>query len=550
MANPTFRPQQRSAIPASMPAPYKGLNTVDSLAEMDPDYGLSIQNFVCTPQGLSVRHAYRKWATGLPTTTTSLLPYHGKNSTTSKLFAVSGTAIYDVTTSGAVGSPVVTGLTASSPYWQQAVQTTSTGTNGYLITVNGVDFPRMYDGTSWTTCSQVTTPSAPGQFKTLDNNGAAVNIQSFVDILLHQQRLWFVAANSTKAYYCDIAQAGGALYAFDFGPLFPTGGKLFKLATFTGDMEGTLGNQAILVALSDKGDVVIFTGNNPAIASSWAMSGQFKIGSPVGRRCTTPYEGDLLVLTQDGLYPLSKYNIDGRTNSADAITYKISPTISNLVSQYATTPGFEVAVYPGNDVMLLNVPQSIQANNFQFCMQSQTMGWTQFTGWPAQCFGLFNDALYFGGPDHIGLAFIGFQDGADINGVGGNNIVATAMSAFSTMDTQTRMPGCLKQATQVKPFIITGSSNPQISVGVNTDFNLTPIVGSATVTPASGAVWDNATWDNTSATWVGSLNTFNKWTSVSCYPAYYVAVVISVSATTDTLWSATNFLLTPGGPYG
>lgn len=533
-----------------LPAPFKGLNTVDALPSMDPAYGLSIQNFVCTPQGLSVRQAYRKWATGLPASVSSLLPFHGKNSTTNKLFAVAGGSIYDVTGGGAVGAPVVSGLTASAPYWQWASQSTSTGGNNYLFVVNGTDMPRMYDGTSWTACTQSSSPSGAGQFKTTDNNGATVNLSSFNDVIQHQQRLWFVANNSTKAYYTDVASSGGNLYAFDFGPFFPNGGKLHKLATWSKDVGGTIGVQAVLVAISDKGDLLIYSGTSPSGAGTWAIQAQTHIGSPVGKRCTLPYEGDLLLLTQDGLYPISKYLEKGQADTSDALTYKIGPTISQLVSTYSGTPGFELVLNPGENVMLMNVPQSIQANNFQFCFHTQTKGWTQFTGWPAQCFALFNDTLYFGGTDFVALAFMGYQDGASITGIGGNNVVATAMSAFATLDDQTGAPGFMKQVTMVKPFFVTGSASPTISVGINTDFNLIPIVGSATVTPGTGAVWDSAVWDSSGSTWVGSLTTYNRWTAVAAYPCSYMAVILSVSATTDTLWTATDLLIKPAGIYG
>jgi hypothetical protein len=549
MARGDYKPQQRSAQQASLPAPVMGLNTVDALADMDPRYGLSIQNFEATPQGLSVRQGYKTYATALPTSVTSLLPYHAKTSSASKLFAVSGTAIYDVTNAGAVGAPVVTGLNAGSPYWQSTLMTNGTGGTSYLVAVNGTDTPRMFDGTNWTTCSTAASPSAPGQFNTLDNNGTAVNLNAIVDVLTHQQRLWFVKANSTIAYYAPIAAVGGQLSAFDFGAYFPTGGKLQKLSSWSTDLGGTLGIQTVLVVVSDHGDVLIYAGQNPATATTWGISGQFKIGSPIGRRCTTPFAGDLLILTQDGLCPMSKYAVDSQTKESDAITYKISPTISNLVSAYSTTPGFEMINYPGNDALILNVPQSSQSNNFQFCMNTETNGWTQFTGWGAQCFALFNDNLYFGGTNFVALAFQGYQDGAPMSGSGGNNIVATAMSAFTTLSQQLQFNG-MKTCSMVKPYFITGQSNPSIQVGLNTDFNLTPITGTATLTPASGAVWDNALWGNPNATWVGSPATNAKWTGVLAYPANYLAVVVSISATTYTLWSATDFMVTPGGLFG
>lgn len=130
MAKVNPRPQQARTIPVTTPAPYKGLNTVDSLAAMDPAYGLSIQNFIATPQGLSFRQGYRKWATGLPAAVTTLMSYNAKNALNSKHFAVAGSVIKDITAGGNVsgaGFTAVSGLNASFPYWQYTNQTFGTG---------------------------------------------------------------------------------------------------------------------------------------------------------------------------------------------------------------------------------------------------------------------------------------------------------------------------------------------------------------------------------------------------------------------------------------
>ena len=173
------------------------------------------------------------------------------------------------------------------------------------------------------------------------------------------------------------------------------------------------------------------------------------------------------------------------------------------------------------------------------------MAWTQFTGWPAQCFQLFNDALYFGGVGQVCLAFQGYADGANINGIGGNNIIGTALSAFTNFN----IPG-LKVVNLVKPYVVTGQSSPTIRVGINSDFNLVPITGSATVNPITGAVWDNAIWDNSGATWVGSLATANQWQDVLSYPGEYIAIALSISAVSQSQWMSTNFSIQPGAAYG
>lgn len=118
MAQIRRTPSRQATVPIQTPAPIRGLNTVDSLAMMDITYALSCQNWIAAPQGLEIRRGYRKWATGLPGATNTLIAYNARQSTSNKLFAVSGTGIYDVTSGGAVGAAVVTGLNASATYWQ------------------------------------------------------------------------------------------------------------------------------------------------------------------------------------------------------------------------------------------------------------------------------------------------------------------------------------------------------------------------------------------------------------------------------------------------
>jgi hypothetical protein len=538
-------PQAQRTIPVTTPAPVKGLNTVDPLAVMDPAYALVLQNWVCTPQGVSVRQGFRKWAINLPTSTTSLLQFNTRSGLGNKLFAVCGASIYDITSGGDMSgaTPAVTGLNASNAYWQSVQQTFTTGSTNYLIAVNGANAPRIYDGTTWTTCTQVASPVNPGEFSLTASGGGSVSISSFVDVCLHNQRVWFVRSGSTIGYYLDIAQVGGTLYPFDFGPYFPRGGNLHKLATWTIDSGN--GTQDYLVAISNKGDCVVYGGTNVASSSTWSKVGDYTLGSPVGRRCTTKLYGDLVVMTQDGLYPMSKYVQTSTLDRTAALTYNISPTISTLFETLADTPGFEATVYPSGDVMMLNVPQALQVNNYQFVFQTVQKAWSQFTGWPAQCYQVFNDALYFGGTDFVALAFIGYKDNADINGSNGSNLISTSLTAFNSFANEQLGPGITKHVKMVKPYIVTGQANPTIAIGVNTDFNLIPLTGSATVNPVTGAVWDSAYWDNPNATWAGTLTTVNQWSTPRCWPGTYAALALTVSAVAETYWVATNWLVAP-----
>jgi len=542
------RPTPPTQIPVKTPAPALGWNTVDNLASMAPGYAVTLENFITSNQGLSVRQGYLKWASNLPAPVTSLLVYNGRSGN-NKMFAVCGGSFIDVTAGGTGSwSSAVSGQSTTAVYWEQAQQTYTQANTSCAIYVNGTDLPQVYDGSSFITASQTAGPwTTPGVFSTNDNNGSSVNIATFIDVCLHNRRLWFVQKNSTEAFYCDIAVVGGQLYAFDFGTEFKQGGQLHKLFSWTYDSGSA--TRSYLVAISTKGEFVVYTGTNPAAADTWQHYGTYKRGAPIGRRCVEQFLGDAFVLTQDGMYGMSSVLQSTTVNLQQALTYLISPTISDVVSTSGSLPGFEPVFYPAKNLVLLNVPQSSQANNYQFCFNTIQKGWSKFKGWPAQCFRLFNESLFFGGTDFVALSFFGYKDGAAIDGSGGTGYVANALSAFNPFD-ETFGPGSRKQAKQIKPYLTTGQSNPQVSVGVNVDFDLVPLVGPGSVSPVTGAVWDNAIWNSPSATWVGNLSTYAEWETVSHWPAEYLAVAISISVTSDTTWVSTEWSILPGNTFG
>lgn len=150
------QPGPMRADTLTVPAPIGGLNARDALASMPPTDAIKLDNWFPRATSVDLRNGYVKWATGLPANVETLMTYN--NSTLSKLFAASGTAFYDTTVQGAVGAPVVTGLTNAR--WQH----TNMGTPGgqFLIAVNGADYPRVYNGNLWALYATTTTSQAIG----------------------------------------------------------------------------------------------------------------------------------------------------------------------------------------------------------------------------------------------------------------------------------------------------------------------------------------------------------------------------------------------------
>lgn len=123
----------------TVPAPIGGINARDALAEMPATDAVSMSNWFPTPTYVAVRNGSQNWATGLPGQVETIMPYNG--TTAYKKFAAAVSAFYDVTAEGAVGSPVVTGL--SNARWQDCNFNALGGS--VLLAVNGVDAPRRFD---------------------------------------------------------------------------------------------------------------------------------------------------------------------------------------------------------------------------------------------------------------------------------------------------------------------------------------------------------------------------------------------------------------------
>ena len=127
---------------ASIQAPTGGLNAKDAIANMKETEAVTMDNWFPTPSSVDIRNGYASHVTGMGAVET-LMSYI--NGATQNIFGISGGSIYDVTTAGAVGAAVVSGLTNSK------FQHITMGTAGgyYLMAVNGADKLRYYNGTAW-----------------------------------------------------------------------------------------------------------------------------------------------------------------------------------------------------------------------------------------------------------------------------------------------------------------------------------------------------------------------------------------------------------------
>lgn len=488
----------------TLPAPVGGMNTRDSLAAMPEDDAVTLKNWWPTTTYVTVRNGYTPW-TSSPSVSgyiESLMVYSG--STTSKMFAASSNgSIYNVTQqdtfltneAGAYvlsesGSLIVTesssittdvtGLTNGR--WQDANMTTSAGS--YLRIVNGADKSRVYDGTNWHT----------------DGDGAPYDITgvdsaTLVHINLHKNRLWFVQNGTLKAWYLPTSALGGAAVVFDLSAIAQKGGYLVAMATWT--IDAGYGVDDLAIWMTSNGEVIVYRGTDPSSATTWALVGVWAIGAPVGRRCMFKWAGDLLIITRDGVMPMSAAMKGARTDPRAAITYKIQSAISNAVSSYGANFGWQLIYFAEANQLYVNVPAVERTSQQQYVMNTITKAWAQFTGWAAGCWAVFNNRLYFGGYNLVGQAW---NSNADADGA----ISTTALQAFNYLGS----PGRQKRMTMFQPILYTTGS-PSVSGGVNVDFDTTENTAAVVVQPSLYALWDTATWDT--SLWGPDLDLRKLW---------------------------------------
>jgi hypothetical protein len=502
------------AITDSQPAPVGGWNARDSVATMDERDAILLQNWFPKPSQVVIRKGYVNWATGITGQVESIMSYVG--AATAKLFAANSGNIYDVTSQGAVGAAVQTGLTNGR--WQYVNYATGSGTF-YIYAVNGQDKPRLYDGTTWTAIDGVSTPAITG-----------VTTTTLIHINVFKTRLFFVQSGTMKAWYLPVNSIGGAATALDFSSIFRMGGSLQAMATWT--IDGGYGMDDHAVFITSEGEIAVYRGTDPSSPSTWALVGVYSIGSPVGRRCFVKYAGDLLMITKDGVSPLSKALISSRVTSRTNITEKIQDAVSSAVSSYGNNFGWQMEVFPNENMLFVNVPIAIGAQQ-QYVMNTITGAWCNFTGWNANVITLHRDDLYFGGNGVVAKIWQGNSDN-------GANIVANAIPAYNYFGSRST----LKNWRMVRP-VFAADGPFGVLIGLNTDFDTTDPVGTPTFSPSNAALWDSAIWDT--SVWGGLANIAKDWQT--CYGLGYCATlhVLAATNTSNVSWAATDFVFERGG---
>lgn len=501
---------------ASLPPPIGGLNARDSLANMKPEDAILLDNWFPRTTDVAVRRGYTSHATFTGNCETVLV-YSGLTNT--KVFVAVNTtndAIIDATSGGAISTPVVGGSgptvqAVTSPRFDYVNYGTSGGQ--FMSLVNGADTPLQYDGTTWSasTMTGVTT-------STLFTNAA------------YAERLWFGAKDTFNVWYLAVRSITGALTQLNLGSLFKLGGSLNSIVTVT-DAADTLTDYIAFV--STEGEVIAFTGTDPASASTWRMAAHFRIGRPVckGQRAWCKLGADALIVCADGVVSLRRAIATDRAENAASVSDKIRNLVNADVAANGTRFGWQIEVHPTGSKLIVNVPTAESATSRQYVMNTQTGAWCRFTGWNAFALGIAKDTLYWGGAGLLVKGDTGAEDGTAA-------ITADCRQAFNYFGAR----GRTKLMHMLRPILaISGAA--EVAVGIDTDYAENGSAAYQTITGGAGDPWGGL-W---SAVWSQAATVYRRWFTVA---GEGFAIAPKLRTSTDGVevaWSATDCVYEAGG---
>lgn len=456
-----------------LPNPYNGYDPSSALSAMRPTAAPIMENWFPTASGLESRDGFVSHVTTAPLQIDRLHVYANSLGGES-LWGASADGIRNCTTAGvapAVSIALTNGETVSTAI--------ATGAGNYMLVVNGVDTLKQYDGTTWTSVAVF----------------GATSTVVYKYIETYRQRIYLAKRNSLEIEYLAANAIAGAATNYPLGALFRLGGYIVALSVWT--IDGGIGPEDNLCVYTNKGEVAVFAGNDPA---TWSLRGVYFAGRPMGSTPMYKYGGDVLLLSESGIIPMSTLIQTAAIERMQTVSSQIRPDLVSYAQSVPLSQGWQIISDPVKPFLLVNVPSTPVRK--QMVMNSQTGAWTTFSGWNALYFARVGGELYYATSD--GTA--GFWGVNRVTGFSdnGSNILCTMVQAFNNFGY-----GGNKKIEEIRPYFeAAGSFTYNLAIASN----FAPIQEytqqNAGVSTTAG-IWGTGIWGT--ALWSGTENVSDDW---------------------------------------
>lgn len=521
-----YKPRTSNTV--SVPAPVGGINSVDSLANMDPSDAVDLLNFIPGTKSIVARQGYSQWVIDLPKTVDTLAPYLSQTGDI-RLFGMTADGIYDVSTKAStpvIESVLTKGRCSTVMFSTVAVQA--------LVVCNGQDATRHYDGTNWTNWTQVVTPAAPGEIK-------GVNPTKFIKVHSHKRRLWFVEKDSMTAWYLPIDSLGGEAKPLYLGSVFRRGGRLTNIMTWS--LDSGSGLDDIIIFQSSEGELAGYEGSNPDVTTDWALSAVHYVAPSFTDRCSADIGGELALLTSSGLYQTSKI-VAGigsvSMSSEDTLSYKISSMLGELVRSRGSSVDWELVLFSAYNYLMIIVPETATQPSVQYVMNLLTGQWGR-TDMPVRTACVVGEKMYFS--DFSGNVYLYggvYADNVSFDGVDYDPIYASFQQAYNYFDSR----GQNKHFNLIRPIWL-AQYPPSYFLTLSLDFY--PVNISQLPSPPTEnqnlPYWNSAVWDT--AMWAPRFSTQFKWDGLAGL-GYCASLIVSLRINKSTELVSTDWVFDVG----
>jgi hypothetical protein len=460
----------------TIPAPTRGLILNENESFMQPGAALVCDNWKPTLKGVSLRGGCELWAT-LPETTPVISAFAFQSGNNVKMFAGNATNLYDITATAPV---LVKSGQASGNY--VASQLANLSGDHMLVCNEAGDYVLHFDGTTWTTFngSQIIVDPAPGYTPP----PSCATGHNLTYVWKYRNRYFFIEGGTMNAWYLPTNAFQGKINLIPLAGAASHGGKLLFGATWSLDAGDGIDDKCCFV--TDLGEVLIFTGSDPSNAANWRQEGRYQISAPMGMNCSMQMGGDLLVITVDGIIPISAaITKTPEELELAAITRPIRPMWRDEVNakrQWSWTM-LNWTEYGG---IFVTWPGGNPGNQYCAVVNAATGAWARFVGWDATCFVKSRGDMFFG--TQAGKIMQADRTGYD-NGLAYTAVLVGGWEMFAS-PSQTitwRQARASFSASNGQPFI------PQL--GATTDYVIVlPTPPPPGIDPGVADVWDQGHW--------------------------------------------------------
>ena len=493
MRRPVPAPAMAQSQIKTFPAPTRGWIANENLMMSGPGGARVLENWFPTQTGIRLRGGSSLFATIGTDPVESLFTYVVGSSY--RVFAADEGNIFEITS---VADPEVaptaevTGQTSGNYSTEQIV----TAGGSYLILVNGADDPLLFDGTDFTVYLDEQDEMNP--------TDPYLDGASGLDAVWKYRSRLFFTNGTMSAYYLNINSILGTLTELPLSSVFRRGGYIMFGATWSLDSGDGIDDKCVFV--TSEGEVAVYEGGDPSNALTWNLVGRYDIAKPLGKNAYLTIGGDLLLLTYEGIVPVSQViQKDPAALSLAAITVSIEPEWKREVITRNQFP-WNMAKWISRNMGIVALPKTTTADAYCFVVNLQTGAWAKYTGWDTRCVEIWDDILLFGTSE--GTIARGEFGGDDQ----GSSYVCTYVGLFDHLG----MMGTYKQVNRIRgTFLASKAFTPRMTVTMNYTVTLPAAPNPAAVIGGSSlwdsAVWDQSTWDGDSISYIKAVT--SRWFS-------------------------------------